>query len=216
MKDWWLGVNSHHPATFRDVSCHSIYVWLVQNCTCPGRGVSSLLRAKGPVSQILVPHLGLAVSLSWHSSDTVTLGTKSFFLARRGNTFSAECRTHENEDLSETGGKPTANNSINLNSILFSTKACISINEFLQEWVAQEGPQIIFLCIWRAVKRVLKFQVNFSEVSKVLSSNDGSNYIQIRLQVFQPCHLHNTVLHVDQPLRDKPLKMAFGSSEKPW
>ena len=54
--------------------------------------------------------------------------------------------------------------------------------------------------IGEAGKRVLKFQANFSEVSEVLSSNDGSNCIQIRLQVFQPCHLHNTVQHADQPL----------------
>ena len=48
----------------------------------------------------------------------------------------------------------------------------------------------------------------------MLPLNDGSNYIQIRLQVFQPFHLHNTVLHADQPLRDKPFTTAFGSSEK--
>ena len=46
----------------------------------------------------------------------------------------------------------------------------------------------------------------------MLSSNDGSNYIQI--QVFQTFHLHNTVLHVNQPLQDKPFTTAFGSSEK--
>ena len=30
---------------------------------------------------------------------------------------------------------------------------------------------------------MLKFQANFSEVFEVLSSNDGSSYIQIRLEV---------------------------------
>ena len=34
-----------------------------------------------------------------------------------------------------------------------------------------------------AGKRVLKFQANFSEVFEALSSNDGSNFIQIRLRV---------------------------------
>ena len=37
-------------------------------------------------------------------------------------------------------------------------------------------------------KRVIKFQANFTEVFEVLYLSDGSNYIQIRLQVFQPCH----------------------------
>ena len=61
---------------------------------------------------------------------------------------------------------------------------------------------------------MLKVQANFSEVFEVLSSNDaGSNYIQIRLPTFSS--EHNTVMHVDQPLRVKPLKTAFGSTEKP-
>ena len=60
----------------------------------------------------------------------------------------------------------------------------------------------------------LSFKQNFSEGFEVLSSKDESNYIQIRVQVFQTFHLHNTVLHVDQPLRDKPFTTTFGSSEK--
>ena len=40
-----------------------------------------------------------------------------------------------------------------------------------------------FLTYDEAGKRVLKFQANFSEVFEVLSSNDGSNFIQIRLVV---------------------------------
>ena len=40
-----------------------------------------------------------------------------------------------------------------------------------------------FLPYGETVKRVLKFQANFSEVFEVLSSNDGPNFIQIRLLV---------------------------------
>ena len=40
-----------------------------------------------------------------------------------------------------------------------------------------------FLAYGGAGKRVLKFQANFSEVFEVLSLNDGSNFIQIRLLV---------------------------------
>ena len=40
-----------------------------------------------------------------------------------------------------------------------------------------------FLTYGEAGKRVLKFQANFSEVFEVLSSNDRSNFIQIRLLV---------------------------------
>ena len=45
----------------------------------------------------------------------------------------------------------------------------------------------------------------------MLSANDGSNFIQIRLAVSNL----NTVMHMDQPLTDKPLKTAFGNTEKP-
>ena len=114
-------------------------------------------------------------------------------------------------------GSVRCKNGTLLKSTLFSTKACVAIKEIPREIVVPEGPHIIlFLVYGEAGKRVLKFQANFSEVFEVLSSNDGSNInIQIRLQVFQPCDLHNSVLHVHQPLRDKPLKTAFGSSEKP-
>ena len=71
-----------------------------------------------------------------------------------------------------------------------------------------------FLACGKKGNHVLEFQANFSEVFEMLSSNDGSNYIPIRLEVFQPSHLHSTELHVDQPQRDKPLKTAFGGSEK--
>ena len=37
-----------------------------------------------------------------------------------------------------------------------------------------------FLTYGEAGNRVPKFQANFSEVFEVLSSNDGSNFIQIR------------------------------------
>ena len=40
-----------------------------------------------------------------------------------------------------------------------------------------------FLTYGEAGKRVLKFQANFRDVFEVLSSNDGSNFIQIRLAV---------------------------------
>ena len=40
-----------------------------------------------------------------------------------------------------------------------------------------------FLTYGEAGKRVLKFQANISEVFEVLSSKDGSNFIQIRLLV---------------------------------
>ena len=40
-----------------------------------------------------------------------------------------------------------------------------------------------FLTYGEAGKRVLKFLANISEVFEVLSSNDGSNFIQIRLLV---------------------------------
>ena len=40
-----------------------------------------------------------------------------------------------------------------------------------------------FLPFGEAGKRVLKFQANFSEVFEVLSSNEGLNFIQIRLLV---------------------------------
>ena len=40
------------------------------------------------------------------------------------------------------------------------------------------------LAYGEAGKGVLNFQANFSEVFEVLSSNDASNYIQIRLQGF--------------------------------
>ena len=53
---------------------------------------------------------------------------------------------------------------------------------------------------------MLEFQVNFSKVFVMLSSNDRSNWT---------LSLHSIVLHVDHLLRDKPLKTAFGSSEKP-
>ena len=42
-----------------------------------------------------------------------------------------------------------------------------------------------FLAYDEARKSVLEFQANFSEVFEVLYSNDGANYVQIRLQVFQ-------------------------------
>ena len=48
-----------------------------------------------------------------------------------------------------------------------------------------------FLAYGEVGKRVLKFQAHFSdfsEVFEVLYSNDGSNYVQIRLQVFQLFH----------------------------
>ena len=67
-----------------------------------------------------------------------------------------------------------------------------------------------YVCVRRLEtgKRVLKFRANFSEVFKALSLNNGPNFIQIRLLVSY------TVMHVDQLLRDKPLKTAFGSTEK--
>ena len=105
----------------------------------PWRECFSLLRAKGltcipPVRQILVLVLRFDCEFVMTFQRHGTLATRGFFfLARRGKTFSADGRTHENEDLSKTGGKSTANNPITLNSILFSTNACISINEFLQE-----------------------------------------------------------------------------------
>ena len=71
-----------------------------------------------------------------------------------------------------------------------------------------------FLAYGEAGKRELKFQANFSEVFEVLSLNDGSNFIQIRLLVSNP-HYHNTVMHVGKSRRDKPLKTAFGITEKP-
>ena len=40
-----------------------------------------------------------------------------------------------------------------------------------------------FLPYVEASKRELKFQANFSEVFEVLSLNDGSNFIEIRLVV---------------------------------
>ena len=40
-----------------------------------------------------------------------------------------------------------------------------------------------FLAYAEAGKPELKFQANFSEVFEVLSLNDGSNFIQIRLPV---------------------------------
>ena len=61
---------------------------------------------------------------------------------------------------------------------------------------------------------MLKFQANFSEVFEVLSSNDGPNFIQIQLEVSN-LYTNITVMHMDQPLRDKPLKTVFGSTEKP-
>ena len=47
----------------------------------------------------------------------------------------------------------------------------------------------------------------------MLSSNDGSNYIQVSSLVINIIH---AVLGVDKLVRDKPLKTAFGSSEKPF
>ena len=72
-----------------------------------------------------------------------------------------------------------------------------------------------FLTCGEAGKCVLNFQANFSEVFEMSSLNDGSSDIQIRLQVSNFFYEHNTLMHKDQPLRDKPLKMAFGSTEKP-
>ena len=46
----------------------------------------------------------------------------------------------------------------------------------------KDGTSSLLAC-GEAGKCVLKFQANFSEVFEVFSSNDGSNYIQIRLQV---------------------------------
>ena len=60
------------------------------------------------------------------------------------------------------------------------------------------------------VKRVLEFQRILARL-KCSPQMTG----QIGLQVFQPSYLHTTVLYMDQPLRDKLLKAAFGSSEKP-
>ena len=72
-----------------------------------------------------------------------------------------------------------------------------------------------FLTSGEAGKRVLKFQANICEVFEVLSSNDGSNSIQIRLVVSNLVITDNTVMHVGKSLRDKLLKTAFGSTEKP-
>ena len=88
----------------------------------------------------------------------------------------------------------------------------MSINELLRKWLLRKDCTSSFLAYDEAGKLVLKFRANFSEVIEVISSKDQSNYVQIGLQVVQPCHLHNyTVLHVDQPPRDKPLKTALRS-----
>ena len=73
-----------------------------------------------------------------------------------------------------------------------------------------------FLTYGEAGKRVPKFQANFSKVFEVLSSNDGSNFIQIWLLVSNLLINIIQLMNVDQPLRDKPLKTAFGSTEKTW
>ena len=70
-----------------------------------------------------------------------------------------------------------------------------------------------FLAYDEAGKRVIQFQAYLSEV--FLCSPQLQMAGQIGFQFFRPSHLHSTVLQVDQPLRDKPFKTAFGSSEKP-
>ena len=84
-----------------------------------------------------------------------------------------------------------------------------SENELLwKDWASS------FLGCGEEGNHVLEFQVNVSQVFKVLSSD----FIQIGLQIFHPFFLaytKYTVLHMHQPLRDRPFKMAFGSSEKP-
>ena len=66
------------------VSFYSIYVWLVQNCTLPGEGVSTLLRAKGftwtpSVRQILVLVLRLDCEFVMTFQRHGALGTSGFF-----------------------------------------------------------------------------------------------------------------------------------------
>ena len=63
----------------------------------------------------------------------------------------------------------------------------------------------------------LSFKQVLARFSKCAPQMIGQiSLIQIGLQDFQPSHLHSTELNMDQPQRDKPLKTAFGSSEKPW
>ena len=94
-----------------------------------------------------------------------------------------------------------------VNSTLFSTKACVSINELLQNELLRKDRTSSFSPYCEVGKRVLKFRANFCQVFELLYSNDRSNYVQIQF---------STVLHVAQPLRDKSLKRAFRSSEKSW
>ena len=72
-----------------------------------------------------------------------------------------------------------------------------------------------FLAYGEAGKRVLHFQADLSEVCLEYSSitNRGSDWTSIFSDLLTD--LHSTVLQVDKLLRDKTLKTAFGSSEKP-
>ena len=70
-----------------------------------------------------------------------------------------------------------------------------------------------FLTYGEAGKRVLKFQANFSRFSKYSSQMTGQ--ISFKFDFEFPIFHFSTVMYVDQPLRDKPLKTAFGSTEKP-
>ena len=66
-----------------------------------------------------------------------TLGTRGFFLARIGNTFSAEGRTHENK-LWHTG-KPAANNKgPDLNSTLFYNES-LCLDKWPSPWMSCSG-----------------------------------------------------------------------------
>ena len=54
---------------------------------------------------------------------------------------------------------------------------------FSENELARKDRTSSFLTYGEAGKRVVKFQANINEVFEVLFSNDGSNFVQIRLVV---------------------------------
>ena len=92
------------------------------------------------------------------------------------------CRSRQDNNLTKFKGFGEVN-TIKFWHGVTSTARCSHFRLFPENKLPREDRTSSFLTYGEAGKRVLKFQANFSEVFEVLSSNDGSNFIQIRLLV---------------------------------